>query len=122
MDRTDSEECVQLVWTPHRENGDGVGPPTSLHHTKGFSVKVVQSVCGKPSSSIVDHVQEWYLKRHMAEFNDNPSQVAFPSQRTVKKKTDNRNERQRQILDTEAKFEDPRLSEMYTLNVGCTED
>jgi len=58
----------------------------------------------------------------MTEFNDNPSQVAFPSQCTVKKETDNRNERQRQIQDTEAKFEDPRLNEMYTLNVGCTEE
>jgi hypothetical protein len=72
----------------------------------------------------VDHVQESrYLKRHMAEFNDNPSQVSFPSQRTVKKEPDNRNERHtaRFRIQTEARFEDPRLSEMYTLNLGCTE-
>jgi len=58
MDRTDNEECVQLVCPPHRENGDGVGLPTSLHHNKDFSVRIVKSACGKPSSSIVDHVQE----------------------------------------------------------------
>jgi hypothetical protein len=37
-----------------------------------------------------------YLKRYMTEFNDNPSQVSFPSQRTVKKKRMTK----RQIQDT----------------------
>jgi len=47
-----------------------------------------------------------YLKRHMTQFNDNPSKVSFPSQRTVKKETDNRKERQsaRFRIQTEARF------------------
>jgi len=59
----------------------------------------------------------------MTEFNDNPSKLSFPSQRTVKKETDNRNEQHsaRFRIQTKARFEDPRLSKIYTINLGCTE-